>query len=280
MRFLKVMLLLAAVVFTGCDIIKPGEEENINPVTIMMQDDWIERVQIFADEICEYNVNFSSTLPWVINVKVPDENDHFLVPCGEDCWVSISQFSGEAGDHTLTINVVKENMTERDRTVWIDIFCEFIYDDGRYQSFQVDILTIDQSAKTSDGKINGSFFSIENEDALHQEIFANETSAQSLNFVASASCEWKVTHIYIDGNGFALPDGRIEWFSVNPISGTAGTYTMDFSMEVNTTGADRTAEIVIGYHFSGVDWTTISIFIIQKGTIGDGEILGDENMEN
>ena len=100
---------------------------------------------------------------------------------------------------------------------------------------------------------------VEDETALTQTTFADETSGKSgITFVTAGAWTSTIT----EGTTKSTKAGTSSWVSITPDHGdAAGTYTIIISLESNTTGYDRSATITISCN--GMD---ITITVTQKGT--------------
>jgi hypothetical protein len=99
-----------------------------------------------------------------------------------------------------------------------------------------------------------------------QIVFADDAQGSSgVSFTTTGP--WSSSIIEATSTRAAAPD----WISISPDSGKeAGEYTVYITLDVNTTGTDRTAVITISC--SG---TEISITVTQKGTKEDGTVPDD-----
>ena len=109
---------------------------------------------------------------------------------------------------------------------------------------------------------------VENEAALTQTSFADETSGKSgVTFVTSGAWTSTIT----EGPTKSTKTETTSWVSISPGRGdAAGTYTIIISLEPNTTGEDRKATITISCN--GMD---ITIAVTQKGvSVNDKQTSG------
>jgi len=105
---------------------------------------------------------------------------------------------------------------------------------------------------------------VENETALTQTSFADETSGKSgVTFVTNGAWTSTIT----EGTTKSTKSGTTSWVSITPDHGnSAGTYTIIISLEPNTTGKARSATITISCN--GMD---ITIAVTQKGVSANAE---------
>ena len=99
---------------------------------------------------------------------------------------------------------------------------------------------------------------VENETALTQTSFADETSGKSgVTFITTGAWTSTIT----EGTTKSTKSGTTSWVSISPDHGdAAGTYTIIISLEPNATGKDRAATITISCN--GMD---ITVTVTQKG---------------
>ena len=100
---------------------------------------------------------------------------------------------------------------------------------------------------------------VENETALTQTVYADQTAGKSgVTFVTAGAWTSTIT----EGTAKSTKSGTLSWISISPDRGNAaGTYTVTISLEPNATGADRGATIAITCN--GED---IVITVTQKAT--------------
>lgn len=97
--------------------------------------------------------------------------------------------------------------------------------------------------------------------SIKQELFADETqSSEGIKFSTTGAWSSSIS-------GVTKANNAATWLSVSPASGdAAGDYTISISLEPNTTGEDRTAQINIV-----CNGTTIKIVVEQKSVTDSGE---------
>jgi hypothetical protein len=106
--------------------------------------------------------------------------------------------------------------------------------------------------------------------SLTQEVYADQTQgASGVTFTTAGAWTSEITEPATPAKSSQrASSGTSAWISINPASGKeAGNYTVSITLEPNTTGADRKAEIKIV-----CGDTEIKINVSQKGTKEDGTI--------
>ena len=125
-------------------------------------------------------------------------------------------------------------------------------------------LTVTTMFSGCDDKEKQREIQVENETALTQTVFADETDgASGVTIVTSGAWSSSIT----EGSVKSTKAGTPSWVSIAPDHGdAAGTYTIVISLEPNATGEDRAATITIT-----CNGETITITVTQKGIKEDGE---------
>ena len=119
------------------------------------------------------------------------------------------------------------------------------------------IILSDCKEKPDNGKEQYSIV-VENNEALNQELFADQIKATSVVFITTGSA-WTST----------VTEGTDSWIEYTPEKGYSnGRYTVNISLKTNTTGNDRTALITIRCGDKEFD-----ISIKQKAVDSNGNIL-------
>lgn len=133
-----------------------------------------------------------------------------------------------------------------------------------FQALMPVLLVLFLSACSEDGDSNKSI-ELTNGTTTQQTLYADETQKDGcINFTAKEAWQATVTPVTTKANS------NVEWLKLSAYSGDAGNFSLTMSIQTNTTGQDRKAEIAIISNS-----TKISIMVEQKGTKEDGTIPED-----
>ena len=133
-----------------------------------------------------------------------------------------------------------------------------------FQALMPVLLVLFLSACSEDGDSNKSI-ELTNDTTTQQTLYADETQKDGcINFTAKEAWQATVTPVTTKANS------NVEWLKLSAYSGDAGNFSLTMSIQTNTTGQDRKAEIAIISNS-----TKISIMVEQKGTKEDGTIPED-----
>ena len=108
---------------------------------------------------------------------------------------------------------------------------------------------------------------VEDNDTLDQTVYADDETGESGVRITTLAPWWSAVRDVTANATAETARNAPNWVSVSPESGGAGTYTLTISLEPNTTGANRSAEISI---ISAE--TVIRINITQQGVTECGYI--------
>jgi len=112
--------------------------------------------------------------------------------------------------------------------------------------------------------------SVADNKTLTQEVFAdNEQGKSGVSFTTTGVWTSSISEVSpsVQSAQMIASTNSLDWVSISPKSGGAGTHTIFITLETNTTGADRTAIITV---FCNGD--EISITVTQKGKTEGGEV--------
>ena len=107
---------------------------------------------------------------------------------------------------------------------------------------------------------NTNVFTGYDKEKLNHKIFADETGAVS-DFAFTAAEAWSISI-----GDVTKSTTNNSWVTVDPMSGDAGSHTINIKLDLNYTGEDRIAKINITAGES-----TITITVEQKGTTAENE---------
>ena len=118
---------------------------------------------------------------------------------------------------------------------------------------------------------NPPAISVANNQTLTQEVYADNVLGKSgVTFTTTGAWTSRISTSSPSGQPVQMsaPANSSDWVSISPDRGNAaGNYTIAISLEVNTTGANRTATITIL-----CNGDEIKITVTQKGTTKDGDV--------
>ena len=98
---------------------------------------------------------------------------------------------------------------------------------------------------------------VENDWALEQTVFANQTSCESV--IITTSAEWTLS---------VFPNEAASWISCDPKNGdVAETYSINISLKPNGTGEERTATITIYCNGSNISITITQLNMNEDWTV-------------
>lgn len=100
---------------------------------------------------------------------------------------------------------------------------------------------------------------------LNQTLNSDELTGSGITFTATAPWSASVQEVR----------AQASWLTISPDHGDAGTYTLEIALEANTTGDDRTAEIVIS-----CEGSTMKVRVTQKAaeqTTPSTPVVEDKN---
>jgi len=121
---------------------------------------------------------------------------------------------------------------------------------------------------------NPPAISVTNNQTLTQEVYADDEQGKSdVSFTTTSAWTSRISTSSPNGQSGQMnaPANSSDWVSISPDRGNAaGNYTIAISLEVNTTGANRTATITIL-----CNGDEIKITVTQKGTTKDGDVPGE-----
>lgn len=101
---------------------------------------------------------------------------------------------------------------------------------------------------------------------LNQTIYADETSTNNdFKFIASDSWYTSISCV--------SKSNSVDWLTLNPSSGDAGSMSVSLELETNLTGADRTAQVDFI-----CNQNIVSLTITQKSTTASGETEGEVDL--
>ena len=211
-------------------ILLPGctPQDSIEAIKATLDGKTIATLTFSASNGDAKTINITSSMAWELTKK--------------PSWLNVNPTSGEGSKKvTITVNQANSSTTKRDG--------ELIF-----QSSKGSKLTI----KVSQQGIAPPVVLTTN---ATQTVFADQTAGAAVKFTAT-------------GNWSAVlslktkAETPLDWISINPKSGGAGSHTLTVTLQPNYTGADRTAVITIT---SGTDKAEATV--TQKGTTQDGKLL-------
>ena len=149
----------------------------------------------------------------------------------KDAWLSLSKEAGTRGSHNIFITA-EENLTGEDRTGFIEI----------EMKGKIEQIAVSQSKKVNQLSVRPNTFSVN----------ALGFTADGLNptFNIETNCNWTIT----------LPQG-CNWIVLDKTSGHSGKAEVAMTVQMNSTGADRTAEIEVK-----ADDLTAKVTVKQTGS--------------
>lgn len=109
-----------------------------------------------------------------------------------------------------------------------------------------------------------------------QKLYADDTSKPAaIAFTAAEPWSASVREVTVSQKDPEYNTGRVDWIELSQYGGEAGEVSLSFTLEENTTGADRKAEITIT-----CGNTTLKFIITQKGQTKDEAGDKDEDEED
>ena len=171
---------------------------------------------LFADQREATSVNFTTTGTWTSSVSA-----------GANVWITFSPTNGEAGQHSISMDLLT-NVTGKDRTAIFTIHCG-----GKDEEISITQKAVDKNGHLYNEDEKPKIEAVASA-TLNQEFFADQRIATSVVFVTTEAWTSSITA------------GADEWITYNPEQGsTFGRFTIAIMLKRNTTGIDRTAEIII-----------------------------------
>ena len=205
---------LIGMVFTACDGIDDGTK------AIEFTDD-TKPVQTFYADDTAGSVKFRAADAWTAEIVDATR-------AGID-WLTLSQYSGEAGECEINVTI-EENATGEERKAEIRIIC----------GDTVITVTVTQMPTKREENENPDnpepapdhegMITIPEGELQERTAGANDTTVENFNFHATK--EWKAI-------------ASDNWIIIVPDVGSAGDCQIGISLTPNTTGKERTAEIII-----------------------------------
>ena len=129
------------------------------------------------------------------------------------------------------------------------------------------VTTVFSGCKDKNEDDNLKEFTVQNRDALNQNMYADETGGKSLTFATTGA--WTSS---ISKKSATKAGGTVDWISINPASGAeAGEYTITISLATNNTGEDRSVVITIT-----CNGENLVITVTQKAETKDGKPIAIE----
>ncbi len=206
--------------------------------------------QLFVADKFSSEFEFSSQSSWTAEVSY----DTLAEPTAE-LWLTLSATSGESGANKIIISA-EGNTTGTSRTASIIL-----------QSAKSDTpitITVEQKSSAEDIVIPEVIPNFSNYDSTKiQQLFFADKFSSEFEFSSKSSWTAEVTDVNSAESTAEL------WLMLSAKSGESGDNKILISAEVNTTGIDRKASVILQ---SAESDTPITITVEQKSTTEDGRI--------
>lgn len=159
LKFLTICL--AAVVFAACE-----KDNDDRDDAIILANGTSTEQTVYADETCNEGIKFTATTSWTATVE---DATTARAGNGSVYWLTLSQYSGEAGEYTLTLTL-QANLTGSNRSAKIII---------RSGETVITIL-VEQKATKEDGSVVKPIKQIVYEETCNARLY--DTYSESVNY--------------------------------------------------------------------------------------------------
>jgi len=229
------VFLTMSIILGGCKE-KPNKEqfgiEVVNTEALTQE--------LFADQREATGVVFVTTGAWTSTITE-----------GADSWILFDPEKGDAPGRYTVYAGLKTNVTGNDRTAVFTIHCG-----DQQRNITIMQKAVDRNGNILEPPVEPAKIVVVNSEALNQELFAEQTVATSVIFVANEA--WTST----------ISEDADSWISYTPTQGnTSGQRTLTITLTRNTTGFDRTAVITISCGGEEVEITITQLAVDRYGNL-------------